>query len=190
MSWSSLVFVDFRVEDYGILVAGVAPGTGVVLLSPFRDGIEQITQVLRMSTCVGEIHILSHGSPGSLELGNSTLSLETLELYTPHLKTWSTSFSTSAHLMIYGCNVAAGDAGTEFVERLSALTSATVAASAKPTGNAALGGDWELEVTTGEVKVPVVFSEEVRSVYAGMLETTRVSVATDGTQGNGFSDYP
>jgi Ca2+-binding RTX toxin-like protein len=187
MSLSSLVFVDFRVEDYGTLVSGVAPGTGVVLLSPYRDGIEQITQVLRMSTSVGEIHILSHGSPGSLELGNSTLSLETLADYAPQLKTWSTSFSSSPHLLIYGCQVAAGDAGTEFVERLSALTSATVAASAKRTGSAALGGDWELEVTTGEVKVPVVFSEKVRSAYAGVLEITRVdtrpfgpSISADG----------
>lgn len=175
MSLSSLVFVDFRVEDYGTLVAGMAPGTGVVLLSPYRDGVEQITQVLRMSTSVGEIHILSHGSPGCLELGNSTLSLETLTRYAPQLKTWSTSFSSTPEILIYGCKVAAGDAGTEFVERLSELTCATVAASATRTGSAALGGDWELEVTTGEVKVPVVFSEEVRSAYAGVLEITLIA---------------
>lgn len=40
--------------------------------------------------------------------------------------------------------MAAGDAGTELIEKLHALTGAEIAASANPTGNKALGGDWNL----------------------------------------------
>jgi hypothetical protein len=40
----------------------------------------------------------------------------------------------------------------QFLERLSELTGADIAASANPTGNAALGGDWELEVQIGRIE--------------------------------------
>jgi hypothetical protein len=47
---------------------------------------------------------------------------------------------------IYGCNVAAGDAGEEFIHKLHQITTATISASTTKTGNVALGGNWELEV--------------------------------------------
>lgn len=178
MTYASWLFVDFRVEDFETLLSGIKPGTGVTLLSPDRDGVAQISEVLEMLTSVREIHIVSHGSPGCLELGNSSLSLKTLDEYAPQLNLWSMSFSQTPHILLYGCRVAAGDVGTEFVERLGALTGAMVAASATPTGSTALGGNWELEVTTGEMKVPVAFSESARSAYAGVLEITRVGAVS------------
>jgi Ca2+-binding RTX toxin-like protein len=59
------------------------------------------------------------------------------------------------------------------------------------TGSAALGGDWELEVTIGLVEAPIAFGAEVMEAYNSVLTTTRrVSVANDGTQGNGYSFSP
>ena len=48
--------------------------------------------------------------------------------------------------------------GTEFVETLGALTGADVAASDDLTGSAFLGGDWDLEVVTGEINTAKLFS--------------------------------
>ncbi len=80
--------------------------------------------------------------PGCLYLGNSQLSINTINNdYAQELENWSVT-----NILLYGCNVAAGDAGAEFLEKLHQLTGANIAASARPTGNVALGGDWELEV--------------------------------------------
>jgi hypothetical protein len=64
--------------------------------------------------------------------------------------------------LLYGCNVAAGDSGAEFIEKLHQLTGANIAASARLTGNVALGGDWELEVIRGELEVDVPFTRETQ----------------------------
>ena len=41
---SAIAFIDSQVPDYQSLVAGVKPGTEVVVLDGYRDAIDQITQ--------------------------------------------------------------------------------------------------------------------------------------------------
>ncbi|MFM6438552.1 MAG: DUF4347 domain-containing protein [Microcystis panniformis] len=55
-------------------------------------------------------------------------------------------------MLLYGCQVAAGDAGTEFINKLSQITGAKIAASSRRVGNAALAGSWELEVSFPAIK--------------------------------------
>ncbi len=176
---NTIVFIDPKVDDYQSLVNGVIPEAKVIVLEPTRDGVEQITQVLAGRTGVAAVHIVSHGSPGCLQLGNSQLNLDTLDLYASHLQAWSTPLSPSASILLYGCKVAAGDAGAEFVERLHRLTGADIAASANRTGSAALGGNWELEVVTGEVEAPLVFPVEVREAYSAVLAILIVDSTAD-----------
>src|SRR4028119_1306482 len=57
----------------------------------------------------------------------------------------------------------------QFLERLTELTGADIAASANPTGNAALGGDWELEVQTGRIETPIPFNANTLKTYRGVL---------------------
>ncbi|MGF1590592.1 MAG: DUF4347 domain-containing protein [Pleurocapsa sp.] len=178
---SKLVFIDSQVENYQSLVAGVVPETEVIILSAKRDGIAQISEVVRQRQ-LSEIHIVSHGSPGCLYLGNSQLSLDTLDQYQADLKSWFSPspylpvspspylpISPSPRLLIYGCNVAAGDAGEEFIAKLHEITGAEIAASATRTGNAALGGDWNLEVTTGNLAVSLAFEQETLDNYSFVL---------------------
>jgi len=60
--------------------------------------------------------------------------LGNLEKYRSQISEWGIT-----HLYIYGCNVAAGDAGTEFIEKLHQITGANIAASNTLTGNSDLG---------------------------------------------------
>ncbi|NEO29875.1 MAG: DUF4347 domain-containing protein [Symploca sp. SIO3C6] len=159
-----LVVIDQKVGDYKILAAGVKSGAKVLIIDFHRDGVEQITVALQEHIEISSIHIVSHGSPGCLYLGNSQLSLDTLNQYAPQLRSW---FSPA--LLLYGCNVACGDAGAEFIERLNQLTGAKIAASATPTGNKALGGNWELEVTTDEMAVSLAFAIALQESYSGVL---------------------
>ncbi len=55
-------------------------------------------------------------------------------------------------ILLYGCNVATGPEGAEFLATVSGLTGANVAASATPTGPRSLGGDWILETATGTIE--------------------------------------
>jgi hypothetical protein len=105
---SAIAFIDSQVPDYQSLVAGVKPGTEVVVLDGQKDAIDQITQILALRTNIDSIHIISHGAPGSLQLGDGSLSLDNLETYSEQLQQWGSAFTESADILIYGCNVASG----------------------------------------------------------------------------------
>ncbi|MEQ8467477.1 DUF4347 domain-containing protein [Coleofasciculus sp. E1-EBD-02] len=163
---ATVVFVDAGVDNYQQLVDGVIPSAEVFVLDREADGIEQISQVLQQRQDVGAVHIVSHGAPGCLYLGNSQLSLDTLNRYATQLQQWDV-----ANLLLYGCNVAAGDAGEEFIEKLQALTGADIAASKTMTGSAAKGGNWELEVTTAKAVATLAFEPATLKNYSAILGT-------------------
>ncbi|MGB7712286.1 MAG: putative Ig domain-containing protein, partial [Microcoleus sp.] len=116
------------------------------------------------------IHILSHGAPGILYLGNTQLSLDTLSLYANQLQQWGL---TASQILLYGCSVAAGDAGAEFIEKLHLITGAAISANPNPTGNAAKGGTWSLTYQyPGDSSFPdslTPFSAQALATYSGLL---------------------
>ncbi|MBO1047272.1 MAG: DUF4347 domain-containing protein [Dolichospermum sp. DEX182a] len=138
---TTIVFIDASLSDYQTLQAGIIEGVKSVIISPEQDGIEQISQILQQHPHITTIHILSHGAPGCLYLGNSQLNLTNIHSYTQQLQQWQPH-----NILLYGCNVAAGDAGEEFIHKLHQITTATISASTTKTGNTALGGNWQLEV--------------------------------------------
>ena len=138
---TTIVFIDASLSDYHTLQAGIIEGVKSVIIAPNQDGIEQISQILQQHPHITTIHILSHGSPGCLYLGNSQLNLTNIHNYNQQLQYWA-----DLNILLYGCNLAAGDAGAEFIHKLHQITNATISATATKTGNATLGGNWELEV--------------------------------------------
>ncbi|MEZ2301618.1 MAG: DUF4347 domain-containing protein, partial [Microcoleus sp.] len=105
---SAIAFIDRLVTDYQSLIAGVTPGTEVVVLDGNRDAIDQITEVLGDRTNIDSIHIVSHGAPGSLQLGKTRLCADNLESYAEKLQQWRSALTPRAEILIYGCNVASG----------------------------------------------------------------------------------
>jgi hypothetical protein len=153
-STKSVVFVDPNVADYRNIVDSVKPGTLLFLLSADGDGIDQITQNLSGLTNIDSLQIISQGSEGSLSLGSIVLNSANLSSYryTSQLQQWGQSLTATADILLYGSNVAQGSAGKTFVQQISQLTGADVAASDDLTGNTASGGDWVLEYTTGLIE--------------------------------------
>ncbi|MEK0189312.1 DUF4347 domain-containing protein, partial [Microcoleus anatoxicus] len=181
-----IVFVDSQVKDYPILTESIHPDTKVIVLKGDRDGIEQIAATLKQRQNIGAVHILSHGAEACVQIGATELNLSNIETYRDRLETWfalpaeensNSRITAKPEILLYGCNVAATEAGVAFVQRLSQLTGAEVAASDNLTGNAALGGDWELEVTTGKIETAVAFSQEAREAYSGVLADLQQKVA-------------
>ena len=179
-----LVFVDSAVEGYQDLIQDLVgtsdPGTSaatedsdssslpdpveVVILDGDRDGVVQISETLSQYTEVSTVHVLSHGSKGSLQLGNATLDNGSLDAYASQLSDWGESLAHGADILLYGCNVAEGTWGIDFVNDLAGVIDVDVAASNNLTGAATLGGDWTLETATGVIESRVLVAEEYQGV--------------------------
>lgn len=128
-----IVFLDSQLSNCDSLVQKVIFQARAIVINSHADGIKAITHELESSSCQ-EIHIITHGFPGCLHLGSSELSINTFIQYTRELQSW---FKRDRHLSfdppqisLYGCNVAAGDVGEEFISRLSQITTAEITASA------------------------------------------------------------
>ncbi|NEN91321.1 MAG: DUF4347 domain-containing protein [Okeania sp. SIO3H1] len=158
--------------------------TETITLESNRDGIKQITEVLAQRSNINAIHIISHGSPGCLYLGNAELNLDTINNYIWNLQQWQ------GDIFLYGCNIAAGDAGAEFLQRLQKLTGANIAASANLTGSTALEGDWELEFQLGEIETTRVFVEAIAKNYNSVFAINRVPVDSLENEANSISTSP
>ncbi|MFM5982630.1 MAG: DUF4347 domain-containing protein [Sphaerospermopsis kisseleviana] len=161
---ATVVFIDSSVTDRETLQTGVVEGVETSILNPNHNGIEQITAVLQQHPQVNTIHIVAHGTPGCLYLGNSQLNLENLQTYKLLIANWNVK-----NILLYSCNLAAGDAGEEFIRQLYQITNATISASTTKTGNAVLGGNWELEITLGKFTPNPVFTAAAMAHYAGVL---------------------
>ncbi|WP_333362103.1 DUF4347 domain-containing protein, partial [Microcoleus sp. N3A4] len=167
----SLVVVDSRVENYEQLIGGIKAGTEVFVLSETRGAIEQITEILGQRSSITSLHIVSHGREAAVEIGSTELNLDNLETYSSQLQQWRKALSEQGNILLYGCNVAAGESGIKFIQKLSELTGANIAASNNLTGSAALGGDWELEITTGQINTELAFEKQVLESYTSVLAT-------------------
>ena len=155
-SLSQLIVIDQAVNDYGALIEQLPDNIPYVLIDSNRDGIEQLSAALAGMTNLSAIHIISHGAPGSLQLGSTRLDSGNLPDYALSLERIGQSLAPEGDLLVYGCNVAEGNTGSEFVRQLAAITGADVAASTDPTGSMGLGGDWVLEQRAGAVEAPVL----------------------------------
>ncbi|AFZ02477.1 DUF4347 domain-containing protein [Calothrix sp. PCC 6303] len=168
----SLLFVDGSVTDYQQLVAGVIPGTEIHVLDPVQDAVTQITNTLLGRQNIGSLHIVSHGEAGGLDFGSSQMNLGDLPGYTSQLQSWGKALTNDADILLYGCNVAEGQLGQAFVQNISQITGADVAASDNLTGSKALGGDWVLESKTGAIETGLIFDPAMLTSYSGVLTTT------------------
>lgn len=179
-SSQEIVFIDRGVEDYGFLVQGIRPGIEVHLLD--ADAIAQMTAVLSSHQSLKAVHVVSHASPGCLYLGETELSLSTLEQYAAYLQSWFAGYAKgqTPELLLYGCNAAAGDAGAELLDKLKSLTGADIAASKDRTGHAKHQGNWSLTVQRGAVTAISAFAAEVMASYPHSLNWVQLGQDIDG----------
>lgn len=169
-----IIFLLNNLPDLDTLRAGLPANAEVHILDASGDALAQMATILSGRNGVEAIHLLTHGGPGSLDLGTVALNSSTLADHGATLSSIRTALSADADFLIYGCDVAAGDTGHSFIGQLSALTGADVAASTDLTGAAALGGDWDLEVSTGAVEASALQVTD----FAGVLGPTINNLST------------
>ncbi|MBD2435604.1 DUF4347 domain-containing protein [Nostoc sp. FACHB-110] len=166
---SSIVFIDSQIPDYQSLVDGLDADSQLIILDPNQDGVAQITAALQAGN-FDSVHIVSHGTPGNLQLGTAQLNVQTITTtYSSLLQQWSNHLTPGADILLYGCNVAQGESGQSFVQQLHEITGADIAASDNATGSVVLGGDWNLEYTTGLITAPLAFQIQALEAYNSVL---------------------
>ncbi|MDB5862777.1 MAG: hypothetical protein JWO70_583, partial [Betaproteobacteria bacterium] len=184
-----IAIVDSSVEDYQRLVDDLMANSRgtmeVFVLDAAADGVGQISRILSTQHDIQTIHLISHGSEGAVQLGAGVLNQETLVRSAAALAGWADALTADADILIYGCDVAAGPGGRAFVDALSGLTGADVAASDDLTGSAARGGDWTLEYRTGHIESSIPIDAETQRAWSGTLAIgadAASSAATVGAQ--------
>ncbi|HJU99037.1 MAG TPA: Ig-like domain-containing protein [Burkholderiaceae bacterium] len=188
-----VVFVDPGVADYQSIVAATPANATIVMLDPAKDGVQQIHDFLAHNTGLvaaidivsnlASVDLVSHGSPGEIHLGSTVLNADTMAAYSATLADIGSHLTSGADILLYGCDVAAGTSGQQFIASLAAATGADVAASTDLTGAAAAGGDWVLEASTGTIETAAIAD----SAYTGTLDAATAVTAFTMSADSGTS---
>lgn len=164
-----ITFIDGQVQDYQQLLAGIKPGTEVVVLDPKSDGLKQISGYLAGRSGIDAIHIVSHGLSGQVTLGSLTFDKASLDARATDLAQIGQSLDVDGDILFYGCDVGSGAAGQAFINQIAQFTGADVAASNDVTGSTSQGGDWTLEVSSGSIEAVTPFSVSAQQAFGGRL---------------------
>ena len=156
-SGDRLIVIDPRVSDYRAwlqLHSLDLSFADVMVLDDAQDGLQQIAHyLLETGRTYDALDVVSHGNMGTLYLGSTVLDQTNLYDYSDVLSEISRGLTSDGDILVYGCDVAKGELGIQFVTGLANLTGADVAASEDTTG---IGGDSDLEFSLGIVERQVL----------------------------------
>ncbi|UKJ76692.1 DUF4347 domain-containing protein [Azospirillum brasilense] len=172
-SRTEIAFIDMALADWQDLQAGVPSAIEAILIGEGCDGVTVMAQALADRSGIRAIHVLSHGFEGGLQLGATRLDAASLPSRAAELTAIGACLADEGDILLYGCNVASGH-GEAFLDALSDITGAGMAASRTLTGAADLGGNWDLDWTRGVVRTEALRIER----YAGVLMAAPEAVDT------------
>ncbi len=169
---NTLVIFDPTCEAMDVLQQGLkCPQVEVMEISSVTSPaalLAQLATALRDRPHLKTLHLISHGGAGYLQWGQIRLTAADLA----KSASWGRSGVTLAPaltLVLYGCEVALGTVGQQFVNLWHRLTGAAVVASTTPTGATALGGNWNFEVAIGHPTWSLPFTDAALATYPGVL---------------------
>jgi hypothetical protein len=182
-----LMIIDGRVADLAGLALSFPAGAEAVVINPEADGWQQVAGAVASHSGLDAVHVFSHGSAGTVWLGNTPLDAANIAGHQAQLAALGQALAPTGDVLLYGCEVGAGASGLALLASLADLTGADIAASDDPTGPAALGGDWTLEVRAGQVEAAPVSGADYRSLLAATEGQFKVG---DGGGGGGGGRQP
>jgi hypothetical protein len=132
-----VVFIASGVPDLQDLLNGLQPGEQAFIIDPSSDGLQQIADILAANNLTGltSISIVAHSASGELDLGSSPLIDPDLASKSNVLAEIGAALAPGGAIQLYGCDVAQGAAGQQFINDFSALAGGvTVEASTNVVG--------------------------------------------------------
>lgn len=179
---NQVLFILDNLPDWQSLASVAPAGSQVVRLDAGTDALAQMAHYLEGRQGIDAIHMVTHGAPGALHLGTTTVTNANLDVHQAQWEAIGRSLAADGDLLLYGCDVAAGVEGQAFVQALSELTGADVAASTDLTGNAAQGGNWVLESQTGAVQASADWAKYTQ--FSSVLADQTINLAGAITAGS------
>jgi len=177
-----IAFVDASVDDLQTILDSLDPNIEVIFIDEGSDGIKQIADALKGRSDIGAIHIISHGRSGTLDLGTAKLTeISIANKYADEMAVIRDAMAEDGDILIYACDFAQGARGVSAVDALALATGADVAASDDLTGAAVLGGDWDLEVQSGEIEADAIEALAFASVLATPVASPDAPTVITGT---------
>ena len=140
-----VVVVDSDVQDLPILINNITRTATIEFIDRGSDGVSQLAEIVSQYDQLNALHVISHGAPAQLMLGNTLLGLNNINTYQNELTQLGSAMSATGDVMFYGCNAAKGELGKGFINELRAYTKADIAASIDVTGADDLGYNSTLE---------------------------------------------
>ena len=183
-SRGELFFIDAGVADPGAFWLAAPKGGTVVCIPAGVDSWRFMAQEAARFQGLGAIHIVSHGQPGAMVLNGQHYAAADLEPLTIPLQQLGHALTKNGDIFLYGCEVGAGIAGQNLLNTMAAATGADIAASKDNTGNAAHGGNWDLEIVTGQIDSSLALNATSMAGYDAVLATFTVSTTSDSGAGS------
>lgn len=167
-----LVIIDAAVPDKAVFYRGIKPGVEIIELDANQPGLTQLKQVLSAYQNLQALHIVSHAEDGVLQLGNSKVDATALKQEMDTFAALKGALADGADLLLYGCDLAKGEAGEELLALIQQETQLDIAASVNKTGAAELAGDWELELQRGQIDTELPFLAKSLKDFSAVLAPT------------------
>jgi hypothetical protein len=164
-----VVVIDRDLPELDVLITGVKPGSRLIYLDNTKSPLASILKIIKENAPVSSLHILSHGKPGTLIFSSDKVTVENLEENHVILGAWKEYFINHGDVLLYGCEVAKGNEGIEFIKALAVLTGLDIAASDNLTGSYLKGGDWYFEVRSGRIESSLIISKRITAQYEAVL---------------------
>uniref|UniRef100_UPI0032218C86 DUF4347 domain-containing protein n=1 Tax=Marinimicrobium locisalis TaxID=546022 RepID=UPI0032218C86 len=163
-----LVIIDTSVPNYTTFTENLKPGFQVRFVNKDADGEQQLQSILSDYAELDAIHLVSHAGSGRIQLGTSTLTSENFDSGTT-TTLLGAALREGGDVLFYGCNLAAGQEGHDFLDLVSSNAGVDVAASNDFTGDARKHGDWDLEVARGTIESSTPFSSAALKNFKHVL---------------------
>jgi len=182
--YKRLVFIDPDVARSDLLIRHLVPQAKVVVLDPTIDALEQIDRALRQESGLRAVDVIAHARPGVVEFAAGDVDRAAIERWQNRFQAWRSALSDSAEWLFYGCRLAAGYVGRQFVETFGRSVDVAVAAASHVVGTANEGGSWELDVATGARALPLAVDAIGQSRYPSTfnLDNSVYASSSDDTR--------
>src|SRR5262245_23713506 len=174
-----IAFIDETVSHLNTLLANLRPDVEPIMLTTSTPAPAQIASALEGRDGLRAIHLIAHGMAGEVCFGAGALSLETLHDHAAELAGIGRALGVYGDLLLWSCNTAAGERGSAFVDELTHLVAANVAAASGRVGAAAQGGRWHLDVQASAVHAHAPLTTLGMASYDGVLSAHPDGVTFD-----------
>lgn len=150
-SVSRLAVIDSNIKREEKVILALPKNTKILQIN-VNDTSELLAERISYYNNIDILYIISHGSSGHLNISGENIYLHNINSHVSLFNALNASLRKQGEINIYACNVASGEHGKEFIQKISQVTNKIVYATDNLTGSIELGGDWELEYSSNNSK--------------------------------------